>query len=99
MDANRASLLHDWRRCLRRRAQHPVLRHGRLRRLRLPAPLLGFVREDAQERIVCVFNFSAEAQRVTGLRYSGLPDTLAPYGTAFAVSAMENFAAMALAAD
>jgi alpha-glucosidase len=99
MDADGASLLHEWRRCLRWRAKHPVLRHGRLRRLRLPAPLLGFVREDAQERIVCVFNFSAEAQRVTGLRYSGLPDMLAPYGTAFAVSAMENFADMALAAD
>jgi hypothetical protein len=92
-------LLHEWRRCLGWRAKHPVLRHGRLRRLRLPAPLLGFVREDAQERIVCVFNFSAETQRVTGLRYPGLPDMVGPYGTAFAVSVMESFADMALAAD
>ncbi len=101
MEADSTSLLHDWRRFLRYRAHHPALRHGNLRSLRLPAPLVGFVREDSQERMVCLFNFSADTVMLHGARFlgTGLPDALPPYGTAFAGVAVEMVPDMAYAAD
>jgi alpha-glucosidase len=101
MEADRGSLLHEWRRFLVYRARHPALRHGHLRNLRLPEPLIGFVRETGQERIVCLFNFSAEPVRLNGARFLGtnLPGSLGPYGTAFAATALDMVADMALAAD
>jgi alpha-glucosidase len=101
MEADEASLLHDWRRFLRHRARHTALRHGDLRNLRLPAPLIGFTRGDAQERILCLFNFSGETAMLHGLRFlgAGLPDALPPYGTAFAATAMQALPDMAYAAD
>ncbi len=99
--ANPDSLLHDWRRFLRYRAHHPALRHGEMRSLRLPVPLLGFVREDGHERIVCLFNFSAETVALHGARFlgAGLPTALPPYGTAFAASTVTTLPDMACAAD
>ena len=101
MEADRGSLLHDWRRFLVYRAKHSALRHGSLRNLRLAAPLIGFVRENAQERIVCLFNFAAEPVCVPGVRFlgAGLPDALPAYGTAFAAAALETVAEYAFAAD
>jgi alpha-glucosidase len=101
MEADRESLLHDWRRFLVYRARHAAMRHGSLRNLRLGAPLIGFVRENAQERIVCLFNFSAETVAVPGVRFlgAGLADSLPPFGTAFATTALENVADFAYAAD
>ena len=62
---------------------------------------MGFVREDAKERIVCLFNFSAEAVMLHGARFlgTGLPDSLPPYGTAFAAQTVEMTSDMAYAAD
>jgi alpha-glucosidase len=101
MEADRGSLLHDWRRFLVYRAKHPALRHGSLRNLRLAAPLVGFVRENAQERMVCLFNFSSQAVTLPGLRFmgAGLPERLQPYGTAFAATALESVVDFAYAAD
>jgi alpha-glucosidase len=101
MEADHASLLHDWRRFLHHRAQHPALRHGALRNLNLPSPLVGFVRESAEERMVCLFNFSAETVLLHGARFLGtcLPDALPPYGTAFAASTLGFVPDMAYAAD
>jgi alpha-glucosidase len=101
MEADRESLLHDWRRSLLHRAKHPALRHGTLRSLNLHAPLIGFVREDAQERVVCLFNFSAGTVKLNGRRFlgTGLPDTLPPFGTAFAATTLDMVADMACAAD
>jgi alpha-glucosidase len=101
MEADRGSLLHDWRRFLVYRAKHPALRHGSLRNLRLAAPLIGFVRENAQERMVCLFNFSGQAVTLPGLRFmgAGLPERLQPYGTAFAATALESVVDFAYAAD
>ncbi len=99
--ADGRSLLHDWRRFLRHRARHPALVRGEMRNLRLPAPLLGFVREDASERIICLFNFSAETVLLHGARFlgTGLPECLPPYGTAFAARTIEMMPDMAYAAD
>ena len=101
MEADRHSLLHDWRRFLRHRADHSALVRGDMRNLRLPSPLIGFVREDARERILCLFNFSAETVKLQGARFlgTGLPDNLAPYGTAFAAQTVEMTSDMACAAD
>jgi hypothetical protein len=72
-----------------------------MRNLRLPAPLLGFVREDADEAIVCLFNFSAETVALNGARFlgSGLPGSLPPYGTAFAARTIQITPDLACAAD
>ena len=101
MEADGQSLLHDWRRFLRHRARHPALVRGDMRTLGLAAPLLGFVREDGDERIVCLFNFSDQVVMLHGARFlgTGLPDRLPPYGTAFAARTREMTPDMAYAAD
>ena len=57
-------------------------------------PLLGFVREDARGRVVCVFNFSAETVSLGRLAYLNavLPEVLEPYGCALVEAEMQCLA-------
>ena len=59
-EADADSLLHGWRHFLAFRRAHPALVRGALRPLDLPEPCLGFVREDAHERVLCLFNLAGE---------------------------------------
>ncbi|MDE2583685.1 MAG: alpha glucosidase [Rhodospirillales bacterium] len=52
------SLLHAWREFIAFRRAHPALVHGSLTPLDLPAPVVGFVRELGEQRILCAFNLS-----------------------------------------
>ena len=55
-----ASVLNATRRLLAFRARHPALFDGELRLVDVGDALLGFVRERAGERILCLFNLTAE---------------------------------------
>ena len=81
-----AALMHAWRRFLAYRRAHPVLAHGGLRALDLPAPLVGFVRFDSAEAVVCLFNLSGET-----LAVPGFDAVLEPWGTAFQSEGKEGF--------
>jgi alpha-glucosidase len=93
-EADGGSLLHAWRSQLRLRRDYPVLRHGTLRKLTLKAPLIGFVREDEDSRMVCLFNFSNELVVLGGLRFLGadLPAVLPPYAHALAHAHVHHLA-------
>ncbi|CAH2600665.1 putative alpha-glucosidase [Rhodovastum atsumiense] len=52
------SVLAGWRRFLAWRRTRPALRWGSLTPVELPEPLVGFLREDQDERILCLFNLS-----------------------------------------
>ncbi len=81
-ERDETTLLHDWRRFLSYRRAHPALAGGGLRRLDLPEPLVGFVRHDAAEEVLCLFNLSdGEVPLPAGLE--GAPGVLGPFGTAF----------------
>ena len=69
-DADPQSALNATRAFLRWRKAHPALREGAIRFLDTPEPVLAFVRECEQERLLVVFNLSGEAVRWT------LPDGL-----------------------
>lgn len=62
-EADPASPLHTWRHLIAWRKAHPALRHGDLTLLDLPAPLIGFTRCCAEERLLAVFNPSDRAVR------------------------------------
>jgi len=94
-----ASSLNHWRRLLRWRRHQPALTAGTAELLPLRAPLLGLVREYAEQRLLCVFNLSAHEVRsklpgidfvrpACGLdmpgRYDGLTLTLPAWGFFFA---------------
>jgi alpha-glucosidase len=94
-----ATSLHAWRRFIALRQAHPALRHGSLRRLDLPPPLIAFERCHEGERLLCAFNLSDRPVRVSLAAYpeavvlgehgnAGLRvgDTvlLPPYGVLFA---------------
>jgi alpha-glucosidase len=89
-DVCQASSLNACRRFLRYRRSHSAMRHGALHPWHLAEPLIGFIREDARERIVCLFNFSAGSVSLRDLRKlgAGLPEMLGPFGTAFAAVEM-----------
>jgi alpha-glucosidase len=57
-EADRNSLLHAFRRFLAWRQQHPALIRGWLEPLDLAEPLVGFIRELEQQRILVLFNLS-----------------------------------------
>lgn len=59
-DGDAGSLLNQWRRFLRWRKAHPALIAGGIRPLTVPAPFLAFERSSDAQRLVLVFNFSAE---------------------------------------
>jgi len=77
-ERDEAGLLHAWRRFLGYRRAHPALVRGGLRLLDMPEPLVGFVREDAEAPVVCVFNLSAAPVGVPDLELE-----LAAYGAVF----------------
>jgi alpha-glucosidase len=80
-EADSGALLHAWRGFLAWRKAHPAMVRGTLHPLDLPAPVLGFVRAGAGERITCLFNLSAEATAVT---LEDIGTTVLPaYGTLF----------------
>ncbi len=63
-EADPDSPLQAWRTLIAWRKAHPALRRGEMTLLDLPAPLLGFVRGTAEERLVLVFNLAGRAARV-----------------------------------
>ena len=54
------ALLHAFRRFLAWRRQHPAMVLGGLRPLDLPEPLIGFIREHGEDRVLALFNLSGE---------------------------------------
>ncbi len=93
-EADAGALLQEWRRFLSYRRAHPVLAHGDTEMLALPAPLIGFVRSDANERVVCLFNVSGEGVEVPRC-FAGAPGWLGPYGTVVVAQAVEMLAVAA----
>jgi alpha-glucosidase len=92
-EADSDSVLRFTRAMIALRRAHPALRRGRLLPLDLAAPVIGFLREEGESRIACLFNLSAEAVAIdlgaigdaTALPAGGVaPATLAPYGALFA---------------
>jgi alpha-glucosidase len=63
-EADPRSLLAAWRRLVAWRKAHPALRRGDLRRLALPAPLVGFTRACDEETLLLVFNLSNRPERL-----------------------------------
>ncbi|MDR5865503.1 alpha-glucosidase [Halomonas koreensis] len=59
------SVLHALRRLIAFRRRHAVLRDGHLTLLEVGEGLLGFIRENASERLLCVFNPTDETRSVT----------------------------------
>jgi alpha-glucosidase len=57
------SVLMRTRELIELRRSNSALRTGSFRALPLPAPLLGFDREDGQKRVRCLFNLSSSLQR------------------------------------
>lgn len=52
------SLLNTWRRLLHWRKKQPALEAGTVDLLNLEEPLFGFIREYAEQRLLCLFNIS-----------------------------------------
>jgi alpha-glucosidase len=75
-EADPRSALSAWRALVAWRKAHPALLRGDLRRLDLPAPLLGFTRGCDAERLVLIFNPSARSAR---LDVAALPE-MTPLG-------------------
>lgn len=97
-EADETRLLHDWRRFLSYRRAHPALRTGTLETLDLPEPLVGFVRDDPHEQVLCLFNLAGEDVTLPrGLH--GAPASLGPYGTAFIAESHACHPQMEYAAD
>lgn len=59
-----SSLLNFWRDMLALRRSYPALIRGSLTPIDLPKPLVGFVREYAAERLICLFNLADETVKV-----------------------------------
>jgi alpha-glucosidase len=59
-EADPDSLLQLTRRLIALRKRHPALRTGTIRPVELPAPLLGFERDNGEERLLCVFNLGEQ---------------------------------------
>ena len=60
LEQDHDGLLHTFRRFLVWRRSRPALLYGTLIRLNLPEPLIGFIREHDNERILAAFNLSGE---------------------------------------
>ncbi|MFC3651748.1 alpha-glucosidase family protein [Dyella humi] len=56
------SVLHGFRHFMQWRATQPALRRGAIRFLDTPEPLLAFVRSDAEDQVLAVFNLSKQPQ-------------------------------------
>lgn len=64
-ELSQGSMLAFWRALLAWRANAAEIRNGALIPLDLAAPLVGFVRQDAQHATTCLFNLSGAAVRAT----------------------------------
>ncbi len=71
-EADPASSLQSWRELVAWRKAHPALVRGDLELLDLPAPLLGFTRACAEERLFLVFNPSARPVKLALSRYGAV---------------------------
>jgi len=71
-EADHASSLQSWRRLAAWRKAHPALVAGDLILLDVPAPLIGFARACAEERLFLLFNPSATPVRVSLSRFGAL---------------------------
>ena len=71
-EADPASSLQSWRELVAWRKAHPALILGDLELLDLPAPLLGFTRTCAEERLFLVFNLSARPVKLDLSRYGAV---------------------------
>ncbi len=60
-DGDPASTLNGFRRFMHWRQAQPALCHGTIRFLDTPEPVLAFVRETADQRLLAVFNLSADS--------------------------------------
>jgi alpha-glucosidase len=58
------SLLHHWRAMIAWRRAHSALVDGRLTIVDTPEPLLAFHRGEGEDQVTCLFNLSADGQRV-----------------------------------
>ena len=79
------SVLWTYRRLLAFRRKHPALRTGTIAFLDAPERVLAFVRENAHERLLCLFNLSADdaafplpagsaVRALEGHGFAGAPD-------------------------
>jgi alpha-glucosidase len=86
-EADASSLLHVWRDMLRFRRAHSSLVTGTLTPLATQEPCVGFVRENADERMLCLFNLSSQTVRIApgplGLDRLGGEHQLGPYEASF----------------
>lgn len=71
-----SSLLNTWRRLLHWRRRQPALMQGDCRILDTEPPIFAFVREAPQQRLLCLFNLSAETA------YFNLAEEMLPCNTA-----------------
>jgi alpha-glucosidase len=103
--ANSGSLLHAYRRFLAWRRGMPALRYGSLRVVPLAEPLVGFVRETDNARLLAVFNLSGHdvcaelpvSGRMAPMTESGFTArldrnrvSLSPFGVLFAMLLTED---------
>ena len=58
---NPDSLLNTWRRLLHWQKQQPALERGKYEILDTDEPILGFIRESEEQRLLCLFNLSKDA--------------------------------------
>ncbi len=81
-ECDEGALLYDWRRFLSYRRAHGALVNGALIPLDLPEPFVGFIRQDAGEQVLCLFNLSGH-EAMCPCAIAGAPDRLGPFGTSF----------------
>lgn len=71
-EADPYALLHAFRRFLAWRREQPAMVLGTLKPLDLPAPLVGFVRQHEDQRILAVFNLSDDTPILDRSRWPGM---------------------------
>lgn len=71
-----SSLLNTWRRLLHWRRRQPALMQGNCNILDTESPIFAFVREAPQQRLLCIFNLSADTA------YFNLTEEMLPCNTA-----------------
>jgi alpha-glucosidase len=69
------SLLNTWRRLLHWRKKQPALEAGSLELLETEEPIFAFIREYAEQRILCIFNLSNKSASYDLSDYPGCKET------------------------
>lgn len=83
-----ASVLNFARKWLHWRKDHPALSYGSIQFLVLPEPILGFVREYQDDRLLFLFNLSSQAHIVPSLDLAGHIPAFDCGGSFFGVTAV-----------